>query len=156
MLASLKLIDLVEKNAEAIAEQWMAVVKINKRTPHYHNLPLEKLKPQAAEFYCQLKNLLMSSNTFEESQEYFLRYAKTCYEEGIPLHEAIYALVLMRRQMWLFAEFQTTFVTIVEHQQAIDSITRTILMMDYAVYKITQYYLELMNKELKPKSRPYG
>jgi hypothetical protein len=151
MLASLKLIDLVEKNAEVIAQEWITAVKINKRTPHYHNLPTEKLMPQANEFYRQLRNLLMSSNTFEETQEYFLRYAKTSYEESIPLHEAIYALVLMRRQMWLFAEFQTTFITVVEHQQAIDSITRTILMMDYAVYKITQYYLELMNKGRKQK-----
>ena len=149
MLASLKLIDLVEKNAEAIAQEWITAVKINKRTPHYHNLPAEKLMPQANEFYRQLRNLLMSSNTFEETQEYFLRYAQTSYEEGIPLHEAIYALVLMRRQMWLFAEFQTTFVTVVEHQQAIDSVTRTILMMDYAVYKITQYYQELVDKGLK-------
>jgi hypothetical protein len=149
MLASLKLIDLVEKNADEIAKQWVVNVKKNKRTPHYHNLSEEKLLLQAIEFYRQLRKLLMSSNTFEETQEYFISYAKTCYEEGIPLHEAVYALVLMRRQMWLFAEFQTTFETVVEHQQAIDSITRTILMMDYAVYKITQFYQDLMNKDLK-------
>ncbi|HPK53233.1 MAG TPA: hypothetical protein PK114_02165 [Smithellaceae bacterium] len=149
MLASLKLIDLVEKNAEVIARQWVGALQTNKRTPHYHGLPAERLQPQAAEFYRQLKKLLMSANTFEETQDYFHRYARTCFEEGIPLHEAIYALVLMRRQMWLFAEFQTAFVTAVEHQQAIDSITRTILMMDYAVHKITQYYLELMKKDLK-------
>jgi hypothetical protein len=151
MLASLKLIDLVEKNAEEIAQQWVAVVKNNERTPHYHDLPADKLVPQSVEFYRQLRKMLMSSNTFDETQEYFLRYAKTCYDRGIPLHEAIYALVLMRRQMWLFAEFQATFVTVVEHQQAIDSITRTILMMDYAVYKITQHYLDLLNKELIKK-----
>jgi hypothetical protein len=149
MLASLKLIDLVEKNAEEIARQWVREVKLNKHTVHYHNIPEEKLLPQAAEFYCQLKNLLMSSNTFEETQEYFLRYAATSYEQVIPLHEAIYALVLMRRQMWLFAEFQTTFTTVVEHQQAIDSITRTILMIDYAVYRITQHYQDLLNMEFK-------
>ena len=154
MLTSLKLIDLVEKNAEVIARGWIAVVKTNKRTTHYHNLPSEKLISQAIEFYHQLRNMLMSSNTFEETQEYFVGYAKTCYEEGIPLYEAIYALILMRRQMWLFAEFQAVFVTVVEHQQAIDSITRTILVMDYAVYKITQCYMELMNKELMQKSKP--
>ena len=153
MLASLKLIDLVEKNAEVIAQQWVTAVKTNKRTPRYHNLPPEKLMPQAVEFYHQLRNMLMSSNTFEETQEYFLRYAQTSYEEGIPLHEAIYALVMMRRQMWLFAEFQTTFVTVVEHQQAIDSITRTILVMDHAVHKVTQHYMELLNKETKQKEK---
>lgn len=153
MLASLKLIDLVEKNAEEIAQQWVAVVKKNKRTPHYHHLPSEYLIPHAVEFYHQLRKMLMSSNTFEETDEYFFGYAKNCYAMGIPLHEAIYAVALMRRQMWLFAEFQATFITVVEHQQAIDSITRTILMMDYAVYKISHYYRELQNKELKQKSK---
>ncbi len=151
MLASLKLIDLVEKNAEVIAQEWVEVVKKNERTPHYHDLPAEKLIPRCVEFYHQLRRMLMSSNTFEETQDYFLKYANTCYNEGIPLHEAIYALVMMRRQMWLFAEFQATFITIVEHQQAIDSITRTILVIDYAVYRITQHYLDLLKKESKQK-----
>lgn len=147
MLASLKLIDLVEKNSREIAREWVEVVKKNPRTPHYHNLPGEELVEHAVEFYHQLRNLLMSSNTFEDSQVYFLKYAKKCYEDGIPLHEALYALVLMRRQMWLFAEFQAAFITVVEHQQAIESISRTILVIDYAVYKITQCYLELISKE---------
>ena len=142
MLASLKLIDLVEKNAEEIAKEWVVEVKKNKRTTAFHKLSSEKLIPQAIEFYHQLRNMLMSTNTYEETQNYILKYAKTCYEESIPLQEAIYALVLMRRQMWLFAEFQATFTTVVEHQQAIDSVTRTILMMDYAVYKITQHYMK--------------
>ena len=146
MLASLKLIDLVEKNAEEIARGWAAEVIKNKRTPHYHKFSEGKLLPQAIEFYHHLRKILMSSDAFQDGQEYFLRYAKTCYEDGIPLHEAVYALVLMRRQMWLFAEFQTTFITVVEHQQAIDSITRTILIMDYAIYRITQHYQQLMKK----------
>jgi hypothetical protein len=146
MLASLKLIDLVEKNAEEIAKEWAVEVKKNKRTTACHKLPSEKLIPQAVEFYHQLRNMLMSSNTYEETQNYILKYAKSSFEEGIPLHEAIYALVLMRRQMWLFAEFQAIFTTVVEHQQAVDSVTRTILMMDYAIHKMTQHYLELMKK----------
>ncbi|MGV8056497.1 MAG: hypothetical protein AB2L12_00450 [Smithellaceae bacterium] len=154
MLASLKLIDLVEKNAQVIAREWVDVVKVNKRTSHYHHLPSDYLIPHAVEFYHQLRNMLMSSNTFDQTQEYFFGYAKNCYDMGIPLHEAIYALALMRRQMWLFAEFQATFITVVEHQQAIDSITRTILMMDYAVYKISQYYLDLQSKGVKQKSKP--
>jgi hypothetical protein len=147
MLASLKLIDLVEKNAEEIAKQWVVEVKKNKRTPAYHNMPEDKLIAQAVEFYHQLRKMLMSSSTYEETQAYISKYAKTCYEDNIPLHEAIYALAMMRRQMWLFAEFQAVFVTVVEHQQAIDSVTRVILMMDYAVYKITQHYQDLMKKK---------
>ena len=147
MLASLKLIDLVEKNAEEIAKQWVVEVKKNKRTPAYHNMPAEKLIPRAVEFYHQLRNRLMSVSTYEEADAYLLKYAKTCYEENIPLHEAIYALVLMRRQMWLFAEFQAVFTTVVEHQQAVDSVTRTMHMMDNAIHRIILHYQNLMKKK---------
>lgn len=149
MLASLKLIDLVEKNAEEIAKQWVVEVKKNKRTASYQKIPAETLIPRAVEFYHELRRMLMSSSTYEESQAYLSKYAKTCYEDNIPLHEAIYALAMMRRQMWLFAEFQVAFNTVVERQSAIDSVTRVIRMMDYAVYTITQKYQELKKKDLK-------
>ncbi len=146
MLASLKLIDLVEKNAEEIAKEWVIEVKKNKRTPSYKNIPDEKLISRAVEFYHELRRMLMSSSTYEEAQAYLLKYAKACYEDNIPLHEAIYALAMMRRQMWLFAEFQVAFNTVVERQSAIDSVTRVIRMMDYAVYTITKNYQELKKK----------
>ena len=146
MLASLKLIDIVEKNAEEIAKEWVVEVKKNKRTPSYHNLPAEKLIPRAVEFYHQLRNRLMSVSTYEEAEAYLLKYAKTCYDENIPLHEAIYALVLMRRQMWLFAKFQAVFTTVVEHQQAVDSVTRTMHMMDNAIHRVIRYYQDWMKK----------
>jgi hypothetical protein len=147
MLASLKLIDLVEKNAEGIGKEWAIEVKKNKRTPSYHNIPSDKLVPRAVEFYHELRRMLMSTSSYEEAQAYLLKYAKTCYEENIPLHEAIYALAMMRRQMWLFAEFQVEFETVVERQSAIDSVTRVIRMMDYAVYTITKNYQELKQKK---------
>ncbi|MEN6621755.1 MAG: hypothetical protein ABFD50_09430 [Smithella sp.] len=146
MLASLKLIDLVEKNAEEIAKQWVVEVKKNKRTLSYQNIPSEKLIPRAVEFYHELRRMLMSASSYEESQAYLLKYAKTCFDDNIPLHEAIYALAMMRRQMWLFAEFQVTFNTVVERQSAIDSVTRVIRMMDYAVYTITKNYQEFKKK----------
>jgi len=147
MLASLKLVDLVKSNAAEIAGLWVKDVEKNKRTPHYHNFSREKLIPIAEEFYRQLANLVISANTYEETQKYFHDYAENAYNNGIPVHEAIYAVVLMRRHMWLFAEFQDVFSTNVEHQQAIDSIIRTILVMDYAFFKIAQYYRELLENE---------
>jgi hypothetical protein len=50
----------------------------------------------------------------------------------------------MRRQMWLHGEFQRTFVNALAHQQAVDSLMRIILLMDYAAFDITHYYQERM------------
>jgi len=142
MVDSIKLLDITEQNAEEIAEHWARDVQKNKRTTRYQNLKKEKLVVYAVDFYRNLRNLLVPENRLEFTREYFQKYAKKCHEMGLPLQESIYALVLMRRHMWLYADFQAIFMDALEHNQAIDSIMRIMLMMDYAVYEITQYYLE--------------
>ncbi|MGP8152614.1 MAG: hypothetical protein ACLQBQ_00490 [Smithella sp.] len=143
MVDSIKLLDVTEQNAEEIAKHWTIEVQKNKRTTHYQILKKEQLIAQAVDFYRNLRELLTTPNRAEITLEYFKKYAKNCYENGIPLHESIYGLVLMRRHMWLYADFQAIFINALEHNQAIDSIMRIMLMMDYAVYEITQYYLDM-------------
>jgi hypothetical protein len=142
MVDSIKLLDVTEQNAEEIAAHWAVDVLKNKRTTHYQNINKEKLIVYAVDFYRNLRNLLVTENRFEITREYFQKYAKKCHKIGLPLHESIYGLILMRRHMWLYADFQAIFINALEHNQAIDSIMRIMLMMDYAVYEITQYYLE--------------
>lgn len=142
MVDSIKLLDVTEQNAEEIAAHWSTDVQKNKRTTHYQNIKKEKLVVYAVDFYRNLRKLLVPEDRVEFTRQYFHRYAKKCHEIGLPLHEAIYGLILMRRHMWLYADFQAIFIDAIEHNQAIDSIMRVMLMMDYAVYEITQYYLE--------------
>jgi hypothetical protein len=142
MVDSIKLLDITEQNAEEIAEHWAVDVQKNKRTTHYRNIKKEKLIIYAVDFYSNLRSLLTSENRSEIAKKYFQKYAKKCHEIGLPLHEAIYGLILMRRHMWLYADFQAIYIDALEHNQAIDSTMRIMLMMDYAVYEITQYYLE--------------
>ena len=137
---SIKLLDVLEANIEEIAGQWAADVRKNKRTAHYKDIPTEKLVLQAVKFYSQLRNMLIAPNRYEKTQEFFMHYARVCYENNIPLHEAVYALNMMRRHMWLYAEFQAIFINAIEHHQAIDSVMRIMLLIDHAVFEITQYY----------------
>jgi hypothetical protein len=53
--------------------------------------------------------------------------------------------------MWLYAEFQATFITSIEQQQAAESLNRTILMFDYATYQITEKYQELISRDVDRK-----
>jgi hypothetical protein len=91
--------------------------------------------------------MLFATNRYDKAQEFFMHYARTCYENGIPLHESIYALNMMRRHMWLYAEFQAIFINAIEHNQAIDSVMRIMLLIDHAVYEITQYYQDRIRLE---------
>lgn len=149
-----KLIDLTESHAETIAGQWYDNVKKNPKTPSYHEWPREKAINLAVRFYRDLRSLFFTEDPFASAQSIFVKYADERFKEGTPLNEAIYALILMRRHMWLFAEFQATFITAIEHHQAIESLNRTILVFDYAVYLITKRYEELLLQLLQKTEGP--
>lgn len=143
-----KLVELTEQHSERIARQWAKDVKTNTKTTSYHEASEEQILWQAADFYRNFRQMFFHENPFEFALNYFERYAEDRYREGIPLHEAIYALILMRRHIWLYAEFQAIFITAIEHRQAVESLSRTILMFDYAMYIITWKYQALMKKDI--------
>jgi hypothetical protein len=146
-----KLIEITEKHAEAIARQWYNNIKMNPKTPYYHTMPEGKAIQQALSFYNKVGKLFLSENPFEDAHVLFAQFAEDSYKARIPLPQAIYALTLLRRHMWLYAEFQATFMTAVEHHHAAESLNRTILMFDYATYVIALKYDELLRKEIEEK-----
>ncbi|NPU85612.1 MAG: hypothetical protein HPY65_14135 [Syntrophaceae bacterium] len=151
MTGSLKLIALIEKHADPIARAWAKDVRRNPRTASYHNMPEEKLVPLAVRFYDNFRKMFYADKPAETSREFFFQYAEEQYTTKIPLHEAIYALILMRRHIWLYAEFQVIFITAVEQKQAVDSLVRTILMFDYAITFLSQSYQGLIRGELNDR-----
>ena len=151
MTGSLKLVALVEGHAEAIAEQWAKDIKKNSRTSSYHAMPDDVLVPMAVRFYDNFSQMFYTEKPAEISRPYFSQYAEEHYRQNIPLGEALYALILMRRHIWLYAEFQTLFISAVEQKQAVDSLVRTILMFDYAITFISQRYQELVRSEIDSK-----
>ncbi|MBP7033819.1 MAG: hypothetical protein KBA80_05535, partial [Syntrophobacterales bacterium] len=60
---------------------------------------------------------------------------------------------LMRRHMWLFAEYQAIFETAVDQRHALESQSRMILMFDYAEFVVIDRYDELMRKECEDKCK---
>jgi hypothetical protein len=151
MLASLKLLDLMANSSESIAKQWVKEVVKNPKTPYYHSLDQENLIPQAVQFYQKLSRVYTDKDPFTAIQKFMGKFAEERFNEGVPLHEALYAIVLMRRHIWLYAEFQAIFITIVEQHQAMDSQTRTILMFDYIAYALSEKYITLMKSNSKKK-----
>ncbi len=145
---AMKLIEITESHAATIAQQWYNNVRMNPRTPTYNKMPEEQAKNQALYFYNNFGKLFVSDNPFEEANVLFSKYAEARYKERIPLPEVIYAVILMRRHMWLYASSQAVFTSAVDHHQAAESQSRTILMFDYAAYTIVQKYDELLRKEI--------
>lgn len=146
-----KLIELIERSPNEIARQWCRDVKKNARTPSFHSIPDEELIPIAIEFYSRFRDLFTSDDPFATCERIFGKYAEDRYNQGIPIQETIYALILMKRHIWLYAEFQALFTSALEQHQATESLNRTILMFDYAIYVITEKYQALIDSEMDKK-----
>jgi hypothetical protein len=148
-----KLIEIVEQNAKAIAQQWYKNVRINPKTPAYHAMPEDKAIEQALSFYDNFRKLFATDKPFEDACSMFSKYADACYRDRIPLPQVIYALILMRRHMWLFAEYQAIFETAVDQRHALESQSRMILMFDYAEFVIIDRYNDLIRKEVEDRCK---
>jgi len=122
--------------------------------PSYHELSEDEAIPQAIDFYHNFRNVFMAKNPYEKASQVFSIYAVRSHEKGIPLSEAVYALTLMRRHMWLYADFEAIFTSSIERQVAVESLNRTILMFDYAINVIIKKYEELMKSEFDAKVTP--
>jgi hypothetical protein len=146
-----KLIDLIELKAENIAKQWATDVMKHNRTPSYSSLPQDRVIERGVEFYRLFRQMSLAESPYEAAKTFSWKYAKECYREKIPLQEAVYALILLRRNLWLYAEFQGVFVSALEMQQAIESLNRTILMYDYVSYQVIEKYQELIHDDVDKK-----
>lgn len=138
-----RLINVLEHHRREIAQQWCNAVRQNPRTPSFNNFSEEELLKRAGFFYKNLITMYFSEKPYTEVRKYFSEYAEVSYEHKIPLHEALYALIMMRRHMWLFADFQEPFLSAMDHRQAVETINKTIRIFDHGIYIITQRYGEL-------------
>ena len=135
-----KLIEITESHADEIANQWCKAVRTSNRTPSYHVIPQEECVLQAVNFYKNLSRVYFSKTPSRDSFEFFTKYAQDRYDDGIPCPEAIYALFMMRKHIWLYADSQATFVTPMDHLQAIEAINKTIRIFDLGTLFVAQKY----------------
>ena len=138
-----KLVDMTRYHSEEVSREWARAVRSNPRTPSYHSIPEDLCVRQAVDFYRNLRRMYVSEKPYEEVREYFRKYAEDRYAEGIPVHEAVYAIIMMKRHIWLFADFQRPFLAGLDKQQAIGAINQTIRVFDHGIYYVVQKYSEM-------------
>jgi hypothetical protein len=138
-----KLLNFAEQHATDIAKEWVKALTKNEKTASYRKVREYKLINQGELFYRNLKKLYFEPNTYDSVSVYFSKWAEDQVYENIPLEEAIYALIMLRRQLWLHAEFNTLFSSALDQYQAAESINRTVLLTDYATVAIIKKYKQL-------------
>ena len=135
-----KLITAVERHTGELSEEWCVAVRKNPRTPWYHSMSQDQCVLHAFDFFKNLRRVYFSEKPYDEVATYFKKYAKETKKERIPLHEAIYALVMMRRHIWLLVERQSLVMTGLDLQQCVESINTMIRIFDHGTYVVINEY----------------
>ena len=142
-----RLMDFCCQNAGQIAEQWYKSVLVNPRTPSFRSNPKESCLRHATFIYTNLGKMYFANNPYQEVLRILdaTGYAEEQFSRRIPLAEAIYSLIIMRRYVWLYAEESALFNTAGDMYSALQSTNRILLLFDYALYIVTEKY-EKMSK----------
>ncbi len=138
-----KLLEVSERHADKIAEQWCKAVKTNPHTPWFQSAKHADCNSFAVDFYKNFRNVYFDEKPYKKLEKYFANYAEESFQKGIPMEEAIYALVMMRRHLWLYADFQALFMTALDAHRAVETLNRTIRVFDQGVFNIIRRYREL-------------
>lgn len=138
-----KLLEVSERHADKIADQWCKAVKANPRTLWFQSMKQPDCLSFAVDFYKNFRNVYFDEKPYKKLEKYFGNYAEENFRKGIPMEEAIYALIMMRRHLWLYADFQALFVTALDAHRAVETLNRTIRVFDQGVFIIIKRYREL-------------
>ena len=138
-----KLLEVSERHADKIASQWCKAVTANPRTPWFQSMKHPDCIHFAEEFYRNFRVVYFDEKPYTKLEKFFDNYAEESFRKGIPPEEAIYALIMMRRHLWLYADFHALFLTALDAHRAVETLNRTIRVFDQGVFIIIRRYREL-------------
>lgn len=141
------LVELIEKNADSLATQWLKDVKKNVNTPFYHTFQEEPLFERARTMYKNLGRWLSSPSSKDETTRFYREYGEQRFREGFPLPELVYSFILFRRHLWLFIMHSGFYDSAYELLRALELNNRVILFFDRGLHNMSLGYEEARRKK---------
>jgi hypothetical protein len=146
-MLSQKFVELIEKNAEKLAREWLKDVRKNVHTPAYQTFDEDRLYQRAFNMYKNLGQWLNVQTPKEQTTKYYLKYGQDRCQDGFPLPELIYSFILFRRHLWLFILNSGFLDTAYELHRALELNNRVILFFDRALHSMVLGYEECLKKK---------
>jgi len=149
MILATRLVKVIEKNSDIIADRWADDVSKLPYTRSYWNCSREELHERAAGVCRRVGYYLGRQLPKERLAAFYRRLGASRRAEGYPVEEVIMALRLLKRHIWLFVLQEGLLTTNIELSQALALNNRVVLYFDRAIYYVAQAYSELDEKEAK-------
>ncbi len=147
MVIATKLIKIIEKNSDIIADKWVDEVTTSPYTRSYWNVSREDLTERAANICQRIGYFLGKRLPRERLASFYRRIGEARRAQGYEVEEVVMALLLLKRQIWLFV-MQEGFLNVnLELYQALELNNRVVLYFDRAIYFVAQAYSEADKRE---------
>jgi hypothetical protein len=154
-----KLMDMCETHAHSIADQWYQALSTNARTTACLSIPKEVCLKHAANFYKSISDMYQAEDCFKAVEQNLEMngFVDVFFARSVPLEQVQYALILLRRHIWIYADRQMLFnPSAMDMHLAVDSINRILLVFDYATFIVTRTYREMEEKASQTPARVKG
>ncbi len=129
-----KIVDLIERNASELTNNWLADVRRELSLPTYHRFDNLELYNRAYRVYSQLGRWISRETTKEEIARDYMALGAERRKEGFALSEVIQALILIRRNLWKKILEEGLLDTTLDLYQAIELNNRVMRFFDRAIY----------------------
>ncbi len=144
----LKLIKLIEDNAEELSKRLVKDLLSREETKGYRTLSEDLVQERVRDVYSKLGSWLSTEkHTSGEIKKVYTELGKKRLREGIPLHEVLLAFMLIKRHLWLYVQEKQFFDSAYELYQALELNNRVVLFFDRVIYFVTMGYEEDLLKK---------
>jgi hypothetical protein len=145
MVMLVKLIKMIEKNAETMAGELKNKLLTDPATPSYQTLDDRILYENIFEVYSRLGYWLLRDSEKGEVPTHYSAIGAQRFREGFPLHQVVQALVATKRHIWDTIMEKGIMRTAKELDSAVDFITYLNRFFDMAIYYTTLGYYRALN-----------
>ncbi len=142
-----ELVQLIEENADELTKRWLDSVKKNPYTPTYREFPESVLYKRALNFYAQLGHWISHETTKEDIKRDYRELGKKRFQEGFALHEVIYSLQLLKKEIWDKILSEKSFKDALDLSMVFDLSQRLTQFFDRALYFTVFGYEEESRKD---------
>ena len=140
-----KLIEMIEKNAETMAGELKSRLQTDPATPSLKTLDDRILYEDIFEVYSRLGYWLLRDAEKGEVTAHYSAVGAQRFREGFPLQQVVHALVATKRHIWDTILEKGIMRTAKELDSAVDFITYLNRFFDMAIYYTTLGYYRALN-----------
>jgi 8-oxo-dGTP diphosphatase len=137
-----RLVNVIIKNKEKIIEQWLADVAVNPSTAEYHKVDKKILNNICDKILSNLTLWMGGVHDVGKIRNFYTKLGRERKKAGFKISEALSALSLIRKHIWIFSLSQESFQKNIDLYMTFELQRRMTVFFDLATFYLTRGHEE--------------